>query len=177
MSLAWALLKKGRFNIIPRVLFLTYAAYWEFPDVLLFFRQYVNKQEFVMGEIRHEGLEFRSMNLIRHTRRRLDFRYHWVDRGRLWDIIQTMEQRKFLENYERSKITMAKNTFQWKLFPGHQLTFYPSFNPPHPECLPYSSDRYIGQWPIYEMRKYEGVPYDAVPSRLAHLYEIVGERD
>eukprot|EP00461_Guttulinopsis_vulgaris_P001571 UN01571 len=95
-----------------------------------------------------------------------------MDRGRMWDIIQTMEQRKFLENYERAKVTMAKNTHHWSKFPGNDHIFYPSFNPPGPECLAYSCDRYIGQFPIYEMRKYENIPYNNVPDHLKHLFEI-----
>lgn len=172
MSLVWALAKKGRFHIFPRLIFLTYAAYWEFPDVMLFFQQYVNDQERLVSNAKQEGIEYRVINLIRHTHRRLDFRYHWVDRGRLFDIIKTMEHRKFLENYECAKITMARNTYNWSKFPGHSMTYYPSFNPPHPECLPYPSLRYIGQWPIYELRKVEGLPFDAVPDRLRHLYEV-----
>jgi hypothetical protein len=171
MSLCFALLKKGRFHMIPRLMFLTYAAYWEFPDVALYFRQYANVQEQMLSIAIHEGVEYRSIWLIRQAHRRLDFRYHWVDRGRLMDIIKTVEHRRFLEIYERAKITMAKNTYNWSQFPGNQIFYYPSFNPPHPECLPYASSRYVGQWPIYELRSVEGLPYRCVPDRLQFLVD------
>lgn len=171
MSLFYALVKKGRFHLIPRLMFISYAAYWEFPDVALYFRQYANIQEEMMSKSVHEGVEYRSIWLVRHTHRRLDFRYHWVDRARLFDIIKTVEHRRFLEIYERAKITMAKNTYNWSQFPGHALTYYPSFNPPHPECLPYPSSRFVGQWPLYELRQVEGIPYNSIPTRLQYLFQ------
>ena len=67
---------------------------------------------------------------------------------------------------------MAKNTYNWSRFPGHRLTHYPSFNPPHPECLPHSSSRYVGQWPIYQLRNVEGLAYNDVPERLKDLFMI-----
>ena len=171
MSLFYALVRKGRFHLIPRLMFLAYAGYWEFPDVALYFRQYANNHEELLSKSFQEGIEYRSIWLIRQTHRRLDFRYHWVDRGRLFDIIQTVEHRRFLEIYERAKITMAKNTYNWSQFPGRSFQYYPSFNPPHPECLPYASDRYVGQFPIYQLRQVENLPYKAIPERLMFLFE------
>lgn len=171
MSLFWGLLKKGRFHIVPRLMLLTYAAYWEFPDVALFFQKYANDEERALSLAQEEGVEYRAIWWIRHTHRRLDMRYHWVDRGRLYDIIRTVEHRRFLENYEHAKYTMARNTWHWKHMPGCKYQYMPSFMPMHEDSLPYDSVRYQRQFPIYEMRKVEGVNYDDVPTRLKPYIE------